>query len=84
MIWLTAAFKEMNVVYPLYGKHSTPPLTPEAWWSDLIRRCMLHAGASEADLAAQGDKLTRSLLARFESDKGYRAFSDTLSTRLCC
>lgn len=90
----TAAFKEMSVAHPLYGKHSRPPLTPEAWWSTLIGKCMLHAGATEygelqarhlavsltSELAQQGDRLTQSLLARFESDVGYRNFPDTLST----
>jgi len=42
-----AAFKEMLAAYPLYGKHASPPLTPEAWWSTLIHKCMLHAGAGQ-------------------------------------
>lgn len=37
----------MNATYPLYGKHSTPPLTPESWWTQLIVKCMRHAGAGE-------------------------------------
>lgn len=77
---LIAAYKELNAIHPLYGKHSTPPLTPEAWWTSLIRRCMIHAGASEDALSARGDDLGKALLARFESEKGYRDFSDTLST----
>ncbi|BEI82632.1 hypothetical protein CcaverHIS002_0305000 [Cutaneotrichosporon cavernicola] len=44
------AFKEMNAIHPVYGKHSNPPLTPEGWWTDLIHKCMAHAGASERDL----------------------------------
>lgn len=41
------AYKEMNARYPLYGKHSTPPLTPESWWTHLIVKCMQHAGVAE-------------------------------------
>lgn len=41
------AYKEMTATHPLYGKHSRPPLTPEAWWTALINKCMVHAGATE-------------------------------------
>jgi hypothetical protein len=40
------AFKEMEKIWPLYGKLSNPPLSPEQWWTELIQRCMKHAGAS--------------------------------------
>ncbi|RSH87113.1 hypothetical protein EHS25_003602 [Saitozyma podzolica] len=71
------AFKEMERQFPLYGKLAKPPVSPEAWWAELIRRCMLHAGASQSDVdTATG--LGESLLTRFESDHGYRDFDDTL------
>ncbi|CAK9783202.1 HAD-like protein [Cutaneotrichosporon oleaginosum] len=72
------AFKEMNATHPLYGKHSTPPLTPESWWTGLIVKCMAHAGASETELARIGDKLGESIMRRFESLEGYCDFPETL------
>lgn len=37
----------MNAKFPVYGKHSDPPLSPESWWGEIITRCMRHAGVSE-------------------------------------
>lgn len=71
----------MNAQFPLYGKHSTPPLTPEKWWSTLIQRCMVHAGAGASEVDKQGGELAAALLKRFESEVGYRAFEDTMPTR---
>ncbi|BEJ13462.1 hypothetical protein CspHIS471_0306360 [Cutaneotrichosporon sp. HIS471] len=72
------AFKEMNAIHPVYGKHSNPPLTPEGWWTDLIHKCMAHAGASERDLDMVGPTLAHSILQRFESTEGYIDFPETL------
>ncbi|GMK56478.1 hypothetical protein CspeluHIS016_0303180 [Cutaneotrichosporon spelunceum] len=72
------AFKEMNAIHPVYGKHSTPPLTPEGWWTDLIHRCMAHAGASESNLDRVGPGLAHAILERFESSEGYIDFPETL------
>jgi hypothetical protein len=44
----SSAFKSMSEKYPLYGKHGEPPISPEAWWTELIRRCIKEAGASNA------------------------------------
>ncbi|WOO82565.1 Haloacid dehalogenase-like hydrolase domain-containing protein 3 [Vanrija pseudolonga] len=74
------AFKEMNAQYPLYGKHSVPPLTPEKWWSTLIHKCMVHAGAGASEVDQKGSELAAALLKRFESEVGYRAFEDTMPT----
>lgn len=41
------AFKSMDLEYPLYGKLSTPPISPEEWWTKLITRCLKEAGASD-------------------------------------
>lgn len=49
-----SAFKEMEAAHPMYGKFSDPPLTPAQWWTELIRRCMVHAGA-----ASEGTSLPR-------------------------
>jgi hypothetical protein len=42
-----------------------------------------HAGAPEHVLAQKGEALTDRLLARFESEEGYRNFPDTIPTREC-
>ena len=95
----------MDKEYPLYGKLATPAISPEEWWSELIRRCLKEAGASDrgehpsstlrtsskrgrqgkdadrTDLARSQEKACSALLARFESDVGYRAFPETLESR---
>ena len=43
------AFKETSAQYPLYGKHSSPPLHYEDWWSLVIERTFEHA-----DVASSG------------------------------
>jgi hypothetical protein len=48
IIYYNAAFKEMEKTWPLYGRHSEPPLTPEEWWLEVIRKCLLHAGAEQS------------------------------------
>ena len=80
MLKLTLAFKEMDAAFPLYGKHASPPLTPGEWWTRLIHKCMAHAGASERELAECGERMSASLLARFESQAGYSNFPETLDT----
>ena len=44
-LMFSLAFREMDKTWPLYGKHSDPPLSPEEWWTEVIKRTMLHAGA---------------------------------------
>jgi hypothetical protein len=48
LTWDLLAFKDMDRQFPLYGKLAKPPISPEAWWTELIQRCMLHAGASQS------------------------------------
>jgi len=38
----------MDIEYPLYGKRGNPPISPEQWWTELIRRCVKEAGADQA------------------------------------
>jgi hypothetical protein len=38
----------MDLEYPLYGKRGNPPISPEQWWTELIRRCVKEAGADQA------------------------------------
>lgn len=71
----------MDAEYPLYGKHATPPISPEVWWSELIRRCITEAGASEAEVERCKEAASTALLRRFESDEGYIDFPETIQTR---
>ncbi|WVF67820.1 hypothetical protein IAT40_002581 [Kwoniella sp. CBS 6097] len=74
------AFEEVDAGWPLYGKHSKPPLSPEQWWTKIIYQTLRHAGASTQELDAKIDKIGPSLMSRFESDEGYRNFPETIST----
>jgi len=69
-----AAFRSLEREQPVYGKGS------QAWWSEVIRRTALGAGASEKALAVSLPKIVPSLLQRFSSREGYRAFDDALPT----
>jgi hypothetical protein len=41
------AFKKVSNDFPLYGKKAKPyAMSPEEWWTRLIRSCIEHAGAS--------------------------------------
>ncbi|WVQ86281.1 hypothetical protein IAT38_008449 [Cryptococcus sp. DSM 104549] len=73
------AFKAVDAKWPLYGKHSDPPLSPEEWWVKIIHETLSQAGASDKELGDRMKVIGPSLLARFESDAGYRNFSETIS-----
>jgi hypothetical protein len=68
----------MEAEHPLYGKHGDPPISPEQWWTELIRRCIKEAGATEAELKNCQAETSRALLQRFESEHGYVDFPETL------
>ncbi|WVQ77150.1 hypothetical protein IAR50_006833 [Cryptococcus sp. DSM 104548] len=74
------AFKKVDASWPLYGKHTTPALTPEEWWGKIIYETYLVAGAPEAELAEKMDGILPNLLARFESDVGYKLFPETIAS----
>ncbi|WVQ95417.1 hypothetical protein IAU59_002514 [Kwoniella sp. CBS 9459] len=74
------AFKEIDATWPLYGKHSTPPLSPEEWWTKIIYQTLRHAGASAQDLDAKIELIGPTLMRRFESDEGYHNFPETIET----
>lgn len=75
------AFRDSARDFPIYGKHHSPPLTPGDWWTQLIEKCMAHAGAGEAELKTAMRTLGPALLDRFESERGYRNFPETLGVR---
>ncbi|OCF35974.1 hypothetical protein I317_00497 [Kwoniella heveanensis CBS 569] len=74
------AFKEVNAGWPLYGKHSEPPLSPEQWWTKIIYQTLKHAGASSQELELKMETIGPSLMRRFESEEGYHNFPETIAT----
>ncbi|ODO05797.1 hypothetical protein I350_04858 [Cryptococcus amylolentus CBS 6273] len=74
------AFKKVDASWPLYGKYTTPPLTPEEWWGKIIYETYLEAGAPPAELEKKMDDILPNLLARFESDVGYKLFPETIES----
>ncbi|WVQ63476.1 uncharacterized protein L199_001629 [Kwoniella botswanensis] len=74
------AFKAVDSKWPLYGKHTEPALTPEEWWTKIIHQTLLEAGAPKDDLDQKISVIGPALMNRFESDKGYRNFPETLET----
>ncbi|ADV25538.1 hypothetical protein I315_04707 [Cryptococcus gattii Ru294] len=73
------AFKKVDAQYPLYGKHSTPSLTPKEWWTMIIYETLREAGASKQELDGKIDAIGPALMSRFESDEGYRNFPETIA-----
>ncbi|WRT70923.1 uncharacterized protein IL334_007922 [Kwoniella shivajii] len=73
------AFKAIDSKWPLYGKHATPALTPEEWWTKIIYQTLLEAGAEKKDLDENIGVIGPALMSRFESDEGYRNFPETTS-----
>ncbi|KAG6842173.1 hypothetical protein C0991_001666 [Blastosporella zonata] len=67
------AFRSMEREHPVYDKGSL------AWWSQVIRRTALGAGADEKALDASLHQIVPRLLDRFSSREGYRAFDDAIS-----
>ncbi|GLB37510.1 putative HAD-hyrolase-like [Lyophyllum shimeji] len=66
------AFRSLEREQPVYSKGS------RAWWSEVIRRTALGAGANETALAASLPEIVPGLLHRFSSKEGYRAYDDAL------
>ncbi|KAF8070532.1 HAD-like domain-containing protein [Lyophyllum atratum] len=66
------AFQSLEREQPVYSKGS------DAWWSEVIRRTALGAGADEKALTASLPEIVPRLLRRFSSKEGYRAFDDAI------
>ncbi|GAA6019001.1 hypothetical protein JCM10207_006284 [Rhodosporidiobolus poonsookiae] len=71
-----SAFSAQASAHPLYGKHSTPPLSPSAWWASVIHSTFLHAGVPASSLSAVSTDLTTSLITRFHGPLGYALHAD--------
>ncbi|GAA5839029.1 hypothetical protein JCM5353_001959 [Sporobolomyces roseus] len=70
------AFKQWLKTHPLYGKHSSPPLEPTAWWAGVIGDTFRFAGVSQQELAPVEDNLANSLVQRFWGEEGYSLHSE--------
>ncbi|KAF6760254.1 HAD-like domain-containing protein [Ephemerocybe angulata] len=62
--------------FPAY-QHGAP-----AWWSEVIKRTALGAGADPQRLSSSSDAIVPTLLHRFSSREGYKAFPDAIPTIL--
>ncbi|PFH51562.1 hypothetical protein AMATHDRAFT_142395 [Amanita thiersii Skay4041] len=68
------ALRTLQAEYPAYAQGS------ERWWSEVIRKTALAAGADADKLQASLPVIVRLLLKRFSSKEGYKAFDDTNET----
>ncbi|KAF5316871.1 hypothetical protein D9611_003975 [Ephemerocybe angulata] len=71
-----AALKAVQKELPAY-QHGAP-----AWWSEVIKRTALGAGADPQRLSSSLDAIVPTLLHRFSSREGYKAFPDAIPTIL--
>ena len=53
----------------------------ERWWSEVVSRTAVGAGADPQAVQRHLDTIVPSLMKRFSSREGYRLFDDTLPTR---
>ncbi|KAG6903017.1 hypothetical protein C0995_007450 [Termitomyces sp. Mi166 len=67
------AFQSLERENPAYGRESW------AWWSEVIKRTALGAGADEKALDTFLPQIVPRLLNRFSSKEGYRAFDDAIT-----
>jgi len=71
------AFSSLESEQPVYRKGS------RAWWSEVIRRTALGAGADPKALDGSLTKIVSRLMTRFGSKEGYRAFDDAIPCVRC-
>jgi len=68
------ALKEVQVERPSYDKGA------KQWWSDVVRRTAIGAGGSKHALDENLSDIVETLMTRFSSREGYKAFDDAIST----
>ncbi|KAI0305560.1 HAD hydrolase subfamily IA REG-2-like protein [Multifurca ochricompacta] len=68
------ALKQLQVEKPLYSAGAT------GWWSEVIFRTAMGAGADARAVEKHIDTIVPVLMKRFSSREGYRLFDDTLET----
>ncbi|RDB25020.1 putative uncharacterized hydrolase C7D4.05 [Hypsizygus marmoreus] len=71
------AFRTLEAEQPAYAKGS------QAWWTEVIKRTALGAGADEKLLDISLPQIVPRLMGRFSSKEGYRAFDDTIPALRC-
>ncbi|KAJ6499988.1 HAD hydrolase subfamily IA REG-2-like protein [Mycena vitilis] len=67
------ALRQLQAEKPVYGKNTS------LWWSEVIRRTALGAGAEPKVLDESLSSITPRLMALFSSKQGYMAFDDSLA-----
>jgi hypothetical protein len=70
-----AALQQLQAEKPSYRAGA------ESWWSDVISRTAIGAGADARAVEKQLDSIVPVLMKRFSSREGYRLFDDTQETR---
>jgi len=66
------ALSQLQAEKPVYGPD------PASWWSAVIRRTALGAGADERVLDASLSAIVPQLMSSFSTKEGYKAFDDSL------
>ncbi|EAU91582.1 hypothetical protein CC1G_12770 [Coprinopsis cinerea okayama7 len=68
------ALKSVQKDFPAYVQGHVP------WWTEVIRRTALGAGADPKVVESDIETITHRLLTRFSSREGYKAFEDAIPT----
>ncbi|KAK7472785.1 hypothetical protein VKT23_000892 [Stygiomarasmius scandens] len=72
------ALKELQRERPAYAYENEA--ASERWWSEVIKKTALGAGAAPSAVDASLEKIVPNLMKRFSSREGYAAFEDALPT----
>ncbi|KAF5322153.1 hypothetical protein D9619_001896 [Psilocybe cf. subviscida] len=75
---IRASFK--SALRDVQKEHPSYRQGVETWWRDVIRRTALGAGGNKKALDANLAPIVDSLMKRFSSGEGYRAFHDAIPT----
>ncbi|KAJ7703100.1 HAD-like domain-containing protein [Mycena rosella] len=67
------ALRQLQAEKPVYGEKGT-----SAWWTDVIQRTALGAGAEPQALNASLSDIVQTLMSTFSTKQGYKAFDDSL------
>ncbi|KAF5370756.1 hypothetical protein D9758_002012 [Tetrapyrgos nigripes] len=73
-----AALKALQQERPAYAYENGA--ASERWWSEVIRRTAVGAGANPSAIDGSLDKIVPTLMRSFSSREGYAAFEDALPT----
>ncbi|KAJ6625548.1 HAD-like domain-containing protein [Mycena sp. CBHHK59/15] len=68
----STAFRQLQAEKPVYGANSL------SWWSEVIRRTAVGAGADAKAVDASLSLIAPRLMASFSNKEGYKAFDDSI------